>query len=238
MNVYKTVLLLKIPIFSSSHNSYYYSINIEGLKVTYQFDWKSAFEAARQGRRTILDEHIDEAREAVLLPMLRAKTRSLHDAEEVMSLVITKFWERFYVKEETLPDNVNGYLYTMANNAFFHYSKKQDKKKKQFVNLDIGEMNRVFEERGGNESAFGNHNKHQEKERLLTALESSFKELGEKCRKLLTLFIYEKKRMKDIYQLLGIPTANAATKKKESCINNLRKLMYKEIHHFKQEGYV
>lgn len=199
------------------------------MEVTYQFDWKTAFEAAKEGRRKILDEHIDKAREAVLLPMLRAKTRSQNDAEEIMSLVVTKFWERFYIKEETLPDNVNGYLYTMANNAFFHYSKKQKKKQQQFVNLDIGEMNQVFEKRAGDEPTFGSENKHEEKERLLTALESSFKDLGDKCKQLLTLFIYEKKRMKDIYQTLGIPTANAATKKKESCINNLRKIMYKKL---------
>lgn len=203
----------------------------------YQFNWSLAFnEAMDKNNRQILDEHMEKAKEFVLLPMLRSKARSKADAEEICSLVITKFWERFYVKEESLPKNVNGYLYTMANNAMFHFTKKKDKNTKQFVNLDIGEMNHVFTDDQGN-AAFGD-NKHEMKEKLLIALESSFKNLGDKCRLLLKLFIYEKKKMKDIHKILGIPTPNAATKKKESCINNLRKQMYKEIHTHKIEVYV
>lgn len=206
--------------------------------MNYQFNWSSAFETAFNGSRRLLDEHIDKAKDQVLMPMLRAKARNNNDAEEVASLVITKFWERFFVKEEVLPDNVNGYLYTMANNAFFHHSKMKDKHTKQFLNLDIGEMNQVFEGKVGEQPTFSSQNVHDEKEKLFQALEDSFKNLGDKCKQLLKMFIFEKKKMKDIHKVLDIPTANAATKKKESCINKLRKLMYKEIHNHKIQGYV
>ena len=203
----------------------------------YQFDWSLAFSNAMNNSRKMLDEHMEKAKEIVLLPMLRSKARSQADAEEICSLVITKFWERFYVKEEPLPKNVNGYLYTMANNAMFHFTKMKDRETKQFVNLDIGEMNQVFTEEENTSAAFGN-DKHEMKEKLLTALDVSFKHLGDKCKQLLKLFIYEKKKMKDIHKILGIPTPNAATKKKESCINKLRKQMYKEIHTHKIQAYV
>ncbi len=202
----------------------------------YQFDWNAAFSQAFDGERKLLDTHIKMARVEVLIPVLLKKTGRQDDADEIASMVITKFWERFYIKEENLPSNVNGYLYTMANNAFFHYTKKKEKETKQYVNLDIGDMNRVFDSGVENITAHMDGNI-SDKERLLLILESSFGQLGDKCRNLLKMFIFEKRRMKDIYQDLGFPSANAATKKKEGCINKLRKLMYEEIRNQNIEGY-
>ncbi len=174
-----------------------------------------------------MDEHIRRVNDDILFPFLKAKTQSTDDAREICSMVITKFWERFVVRGEEIPKNVNGYIYTMAHNAFINFSKVKDRMMKQHVELKTDRLNNIFVSDGDSMSTGGK----QEEEKMYTALESAFAKLGEKCRKLIKMNVYEKKKIKDIHQELGIPTANAATKKKVSCINNLRKLMYQEIHH-------
>ncbi len=194
----------------------------------FQFKWEEAFEKAFSGQTTSFEKHLLMAKREILLPLLEKKTRSPNEAEEIAALVMTKFWERFYMKQEPLPSNVNGYLYTMASNAHFHHAKAKDKKIKLYINKDVGDMYDLLD----TESVLagpGELTPDQEKERLFQIMDQTVDMLEDKCRKLIRMFVYERKKMKDIHKILGIPTSNAATKKKEACINKLKKLLFREI---------
>ncbi len=194
----------------------------------YTFNWSLAFEQAKLQKRKLLDEHIEKAYYDKLVPAVERKMNSKEDVYSVCTLVIKKFWERFYVKEEELPTNVNGYLYMMAMNAVIDYSKMKKKKDQHETELDVSKLNKRMQEHFIDEASLVEAN--EEKELQYQALEVGFTKLCEKCRALLQKNIFEKQRIKAIYEQLGFKTPNAATKKKITCINQLKKLVYQEIH--------
>jgi len=53
-----------------------------------------------------------------LLPKLMAFTNSKTDAEDIFITSMQKYWERFVIKQEKLPQNSKGYIYTMCKNAW------------------------------------------------------------------------------------------------------------------------
>lgn len=193
----------------------------------YTYDWPKAFELAKLDKRKLLDEHIEKAYYSKLIPGMTGKLGSKEDAFNICSLVIKKFWERFYIRGEALPKNVNGYLFTMANNAVIDYRKMKNKKRE--VELDLDLVTNRFQKYFVDQSISDDKVDHEEKENMYNALELAFGNLCSKCKTLLQYNIFEKKKIKTIYQELGFPTPNAATKKKISCINELKKLVYYEF---------
>ena len=196
----------------------------------YTYKWSSAFEAAFAGKRTLLDEHIHQIYHSFLFPFVKAKTHSDDDCFEICSAVIAKFWEKFYVRQETLPNNVNAYLNTMARNATFHFFNLKTREKKTLSFIDESRLKRIVENDSNGNDPLELNAEHNEKEKLYQALEVAFDKLGERCRDLLRLNILENKRIRDIASLMGFPSPNAATQKKVSCFKKLKKLLYLEIY--------
>lgn len=192
-----------------------------------KFDWILAFEKAHNGNRKLLDKHLKDAYHSILMPFIARKAQSESDAEEICSQAITKFWERFYILKEPLPDNVNGYLYTIGMNTYFYYYRMKNKLKKHEVNLDMNDLSQVFTSKLADDS---NLEEQHEKELMFGAIERGLSKMCETCRNILRMNIFEGKKLKDIYQNLGIPSSNAASKKKIKCINKLIKYAYKELH--------
>ena len=61
-----------------------------------------------------------------------------------------------------------------------------------------------------------------EKEQKIVSLEKGLEKLGEKCRKLLKLFYYQKKSMEEIIRIVDLSNTNAAKTKKYKCIQQLK----------------
>lgn len=192
-----------------------------------KFNWTLAFEEAHNGNKKLLDKYLENAYHTILIPFISKKAKSISDAEEIASQAITKFWERFYILQEPLPKNVNGYLYTIGVNTQFYYYKMKNKLKKREVNLDMNDLSQAFTSQLIDNSDL---EEQEGKELLFEAIERGLNKMCDTCRALLKLNIFENKKLKDIYESLGIPTANAASKKKIKCINKLIKYAYKELH--------
>ncbi len=202
--------------------------------MSYTFDWRKAFGEAEEENRKLLDEHIGKVYTDKLFPIIRAKAASDDETHMICTLAIKKFWERFFINKEKLPDNVNGYLFRMANNAFLDHRKLKSREKIKTSSVDLEKVNQLLSPHFVDDSTtFGQVDPFEEKEQIYVALEQAFIKLDTKCKDLLKLNFFEKKRIKDIYQQLNIPTANAATKKKDSCLKKLEKFMYKEMYKLK-----
>ncbi len=203
----------------------------------YKFDWNKAFKEAKEGKRKLIDEHIKEVYQTILIPFISQKTFSKEKAEPIASYVIEVFWERFYYKEEPIPQNVNGYIYRMAMNATIKHSQFEKMKSKKEILLENNDIEYAFRNVNPKDNNFAEPTLAEEKEATLIALENSLGQLGEKCQILLKKFIFEKQKMKNIAQEMGFPTPNSATKKKENCINKLRKLLYNELYNQKYNNH-
>jgi RNA polymerase sigma factor, sigma-70 family len=58
-----------------------------------------------------------------------------------------------------------------------------------------------------------------------------FGELGEECKNLLTLFYYERRKMKDIAQQLSLASEQVAKNRKSRCLKKLRALVMQSTHY-------
>lgn len=192
----------------------------------YTYQWKEAFEMAFKGKRKLLDEHISHFYTNKLFPLIKTKVKSGDLAHEVCSSTIAKFWKKFYVRKDALPENVNGYLYTMANNSVF-YSFKMKKKEREVVNkLKNSTLKDIIL---GN-AVEKDFTQKSEKEEMYQALDTAWIQMDEKCQKLLKLNILERQTIRSIAPTMSFPSENAATQKKVSCLKKLRKLAYLEFH--------
>jgi RNA polymerase sigma factor (sigma-70 family) len=61
----------------------------------------------------------------------------------------------------------------------------------------------------------------------LISLREAFKELGEQCKKVLTLFYYEEKKLEEITQLMKYENKDVAKSQKSRCIKTLKELSKK-----------
>ncbi len=202
--------------------------------MAYPFDWQLAFNKAKENDRTLLDEHFKMAYQQFLFPNLISKTKNPDTANEICSIVISKFWERFFLDGEPLPESVENYLFVMSNNAFFYHAKTQQRKMQKSVSVAPENMNFVFNSLQAEEGTdLERQEMHVEKDRMFSALEIGMKKLKEPCHSLLKAVIFEKKRLNKIHADFGIPTPNAASKKKNHCLDKLRKIAYLELANLK-----
>ncbi len=198
--------------------------------MSFQFNWEKAFEKARSGDRRMMNEHVSNLYSNVLYPYLKEKAHHIEDVKDISNRVIEIFWQRFYINAQELPKNVNGYVYRMAMNAFVQFKRRKNKKNSTEVILNNEDHEFIFN--SINNSVEDSHmikNDQEEKEEMLTLMLKVFDKLEEKCKKIIKLNIYEGIRMKEIADIMGFATANAATKKKIHCLQHIKKLMYSEI---------
>jgi RNA polymerase sigma factor (sigma-70 family) len=68
-----------------------------------------------------------------------------------------------------------------------------------------------------------------EKEKKLQLVEKAIASLGEKCRKILRLFYFDKKSMDEIAKLLGYNSENTAKNQKYKCLESAKKKLEETI---------
>lgn len=203
--------------------------------MAYEYNWFLAFKEANEDNRSLLDEHIHEVYQSFLLPFAKSKTNSESAALEICSNVLTKFWEKFYIRKDAIPDDPNRYLNTMLRNAIYYHYNLKNREEKIISSIDSSQFKVML----SNQTSILSQTDEdlEKKEFLLVSLERAFKNLDEKCRKLIKMNVFENIKIKDIKSVMGFPTANATTQKKVLCLKNLRKLTYFEIQNQNKEAY-
>lgn len=188
----------------------------------YNYRWREAFKLANNGNRFLLDEHIAKAYAELVIPIIRLKYRG--EVDDLANDVMSKFWERFFVLEVALPENVNGYIYTMTVNRVFKANRMDSKLVAQKVDLDEIDFKKMLESKG-----LDNRHILQENEDKHESISAAIRRLCDTCRKIIQYSFFEKRKLKDCYEDLNLPTANAASKKKVKCLNKLIKYSYEEL---------
>ncbi len=203
--------------------------------MTIELNWNKAFSEAFNGKNRLLNRHLENLHDSLVLPLSRKKAKNEFDAKEIASLSIAKFWERFYLKKEPLPSNIEGYVYTITVNTVFYFYKVKNKLRMKETDLDWDNLARILSGKTGLEKTYTQSEEQNEKETLYKAMETAMEKMCDVCKNLLRRSILEKKKLIDIHMELGIPSANAASKKKVKCMDKLIKLSYQELSLLKKE---
>jgi RNA polymerase sigma-70 factor (ECF subfamily) len=140
---------------------------------------------------------------------------SLEQAKDIYQEAFIAVWEnvqnnKFTPKNQTA---LNGYIYTVAKNKWLDYLKSARFKKTnaldEYEHKIEGEIVSSFEDENASK---------------LAKIVANFNDIGESCKKLLTVFYYESKSLREIAAELDITEASARNKKYR-CIEKLRALV-------------
>ncbi len=162
-------------------------------------------------------------------------TGSEEMAWEVYLNGMTKFWERFVLHNEALPDkNIKGYIFRMVRNNFVDESRKLNKKTGlKLVELDHNKLLRQLKttdmiDQSKPEKEHSNNQKVEQQ--YLVALENAISKLCDDCKKLIERNIYDGERLKTLKTELNYTGSyQTIVEKKKRCIKKVTKLFFKEL---------
>lgn len=204
--------------------------------------WETVIRNALSGNEAPFNQHVNDMYVKYHFAAIQKLTKNEQLTREVYTCAITKFWERFVIKGESIPhSNVNGYIYNMARNAFVDLKRKKKKTKESLFNteyaLDLVTEYRVYvnlEESNNREAYYKEQNKHDSQLKLL---HESIKELDDKCQSIIRRNVYEGELLKDLKSELGIKgTYQSIVEKKKRCMRRLSKLMFHALESIGQKS--
>lgn len=115
----------------------------------------------------------------------------------------------------SLTSTIKTYLFSIGKNKYFEYVRKQERERVGVPNLDSMTVEPI-ETNSSND---------------VDALKEGLRALGDPCAKLLFLFYFKKKSLKEIATELGYKNVQTAKNQKYKCILRLREIMKKGNKH-------
>lgn len=146
----------------------------------------------------------------VIERLIRSKGGTKEDAKDIFQEALLVFYEKVSTSDFKLTSTISTYLFSVCR---FLWKDQMNKKK---INTTVLE-NENFSSDVENEVLL-----YLEKEEKFKQIENALSQLGEKCLKILTLFYYEKVRMKIIAQQLGLTSEKAAKTQKYKCLEQAK----------------
>ncbi len=134
-------------------------------------------------------------------------------AKDTFQEAFVACWSNIKADKFSENGNVEAYLFTIAKNKWTDYLRSSDFKKKVTAN-SFTQLKAVTEDSLANES---------EAEHRRRLLRQALEQLGDNCRKLLQLFYFERKSMKEISIEMKVAPASARNQKYR-CMEKLRTL--------------
>lgn len=197
--------------------------------------WKTAVEYARRGNENLFNSLVNEMYISKYYAAIQKFTKDEALTREVYTRAITKFWERFVLKGESLPSkNLIGYIYNMSRNVFIDL-KRQDNKNKEceLCNrhaLNIARDYILITQESGEFESTKYMEEQCEYELKMKLLQDSIAQLDERCQEIIRRNIFEGELLKDLKQQLGFSgTYQSIVEKKKRCMRRLSKLMFSAL---------
>ena len=195
-------------------------------------NWIEAVEHARQGNETHFNKIVASSFKQDFYTPILQMTKDKSIVEDIYIMTITKFWERFVLKGEDLPNsNINGYLFQMARNAFFELKRKQNTAKaSMFVTMDASEIYESYSSYMQKNESLENLAPDSDKTVLLRSIYDAMTQLDPICIKIIEKNILENRLLKTIIEEMSLSgTYNSIVKKKKRCIKKLKELLNTHI---------
>lgn len=164
---------------------------------------------ARRDNRTFL--YLYKEYQAQIQRMVEKNSGNAEDALDIFQEGIIALWTNIQQGKFQLRDNakISSYLFALCKNLWI----SKLRKRKDFKSLE--ESNDLSDQED-TEMLLAQHEK-------ISELEKHFRQLGESCRKLLSLFYYQKTPLKSIAAQMQI-TEKTAKNNKYRCMQSLRSL--------------
>lgn len=201
------------------------------------FTWQEAIDAARQGDTKAFNDQVCRAyqqqHKKALIPLVGSEAESW----QIYLLAVTKFWEKYILSAEELPQrNIDGYIFMMCKNAYYDDCRKRTTTKSKRIVLvedfnlpqnskQIPQADDSLEEQlfAGN-SADGKWQIH------LSLLSAAIERMCGACKSIIEENVLGKIKLIDLKEKMNYGGGyQAIVQKKKRCLNKLTKLFYQEL---------
>ncbi|MBQ4818909.1 hypothetical protein [Aquimarina sp. MMG016] len=178
-------------------------------------------EQAIQGNELPFDRFLKDLFEQ-LKPKLLSLTQSRQEAEDIFIAAMQKFWERFVIRQEKIPENSMGYIFVMCKNNWLI------SKRHPWNSIVLKEV--LSEDHKLNDQH--NLNADDPMENLEVewlqkrALSQALDTLSEKCKTLMQSEMDPNTKLKDLQRQLGFQNYQALVQAKYNCKKRLIKKVY------------
>lgn len=159
---------------------------------------------------------------------------------EIYNSTMFKFWERFILNNEDLPEsNIDGYIFLMSRNAFYELKRqKQYKRNLKTVSLESQSIVKEYASHFVEKDMVINGRSDNVPSPRLRLLRQIILTLDTVCQEIIRKNILEETPLKLVKEdIVMYGTYNAIVQKKKRCINTLKKRFQKalkEKNHFLQ----
>ena len=160
-------------------------------------------------------------------PKLIHLTKSKNHANEVYSLAMEKFWERFIAKQETLPLKPINYIYIMCKNAWIAEVSNHWNAKKTSLSSEISEKEKTIENLFEDDS--------EDNFLIQKSLTLGLEKLSPKCKCLIEHQLNSDKSVAELQNELNLNSYQAVVQAKYNCKKKLIKLVYNIFQSLKEE---
>lgn len=158
-----------------------------------------------------------------LLPKLIVLTSSVDSARDVFIQSIQKFWERFVIKQEQLPENTVAYIYRMCKNAWLMQKRNQwnmvmlTSEPYSYQAVD-GSDHFLLE---SDQAVKDSEDLYRQK-----ALTLALEQMSEKCKQLIEAELDKQVKLKDLQDELGYHNYQSLVQAKYNCKKRLAKMVF------------
>lgn len=174
-------------------------------------------EAIRAGDWSVLEHVYSSSFESIKYLVMR-NGGTAQDADDIFQDAMVVLYEKLRMEEFELTCSFKTFLYSVARNLWL---KQLNKRKIHKAGID--DMEDYL-----NVDAFFDplDEEMNESDEKISSVKNHLSRLGEKCRKILEYFFFDRLSMEEIAQKLGYTNADNAKNQKYQCIKQLRKKVF------------
>lgn len=188
--------------------------------------WQQIVKDARNGNDTLFNSAVSSNFEEHFYEAIYKLVQDEVLTREIYNSTMFKFWERFILNHEDLPEsNIDGYIFKMSRNAFYELNRqKQYKRNLKTVSLESQEMVKQYAS-NIKQAALGNDDVIPESQsQRLKLLHEIIQAMDSICQSIIRQNIMEETPLKQVKEDIAMyGTYNAIVQKKKRCINTLQK---------------
>ncbi len=178
----------------------------------------TALQASDAKEADIALRHLYAMQYPVIASFIKRNSGSEEDAADIFQDAITVFYHKIRSEDLQLNCAIQTYLYAVAKNIWFYKLRKQQKT----VTVEPQEIEIINIE----ESSLAILIKTEEKEMVANMMQ----QIGTSCQKILSLYYFDRLRMKEIATRMALANEQVAKNKKSGCLKKLKKLIADQPH--------
>jgi len=200
--------------------------------------WLHVVQEARSGNEALFNKAVTSNFQEQFYKTL---IKTIHDEDltlEVYNSTMSKFWERFILKGEDLPEsNIDGYIYQMSRNAFYEIRRQRNNQRNlNTVSMDSQEIIEKYKDLKVEDDQLLSESSMNEDLKRHQVLYQIVQSLDEICQQIIQQNIMDGQSLVKIKEELKMyGSYNAIVQKKKRCMSMLAKRLRAAI---KEKKYI